>query len=139
MTLSPSETCRHVADIVDFENERFDISIFQEERECGTVACIAGHTALLHEDSRSRKDEIRHIRADSWIVRQGRRLGLTPAAACQLFYSAYHIRWLGVNSPANDRRYSLLLRQLEKELEDRDEDDLIDVEELEQIAEEALN
>ena len=140
MTLSPPETCRKVADIIDFENERFDISVFQEERECGTAACIAGHTALLHGDRLNGGRPVLNWddACGEWLFRQGRRLGLTQFAARRLFYPANHTRWLGKNASGNDRRYSLLLRQLEKELADRDSGDLIDTYELDSIIAEAL-
>ena len=46
--------------------------------------------------------------------------------------------WYRYNDPEEDWRYSQVLRQLSKELEDRDSDDLIDIDELEQIADEAF-
>ena len=142
MTLTPAETARKVADVIDYENERFDMGVFQEERDCGTVGCIAGHTALLHGDTRLVWDNTSGGWGDDsngeWLFRQGFRLGLTHIAACRLFYPANHTGWPGEYLSVDDRRYSLVLRQLEKELADRAAGDLIDREELDQIIMEAL-
>ena len=151
MTFSPSETCREVADIIDFESERFHIGNWERSDSCGTTACIAGHTALLHMDGMDKHRDNVTVRnvpfgnkqedfwpTNEWIVRQGQRLGLTEKAADVMFDPSSHF-WEGHNANRLDLRYSQLLRQLEKELEDRDSDDLIDVEELEQIAVEAFS
>ena len=145
MTLTAAETCRRVADIIDFEPDRFYVGQWEMQDSCGTTACIAGHTALLHNDgiAENKKlvfkfDDETSLSPDSeWIVRQGQRLGLTEKAADVMFDPGLYL-WRRYNPDRRNHRYSRVLRQLEKELEDRDSDDLIDVDELEQIAEEAL-
>lgn len=148
MTLTPAETCRKVADIIDCEQERFDMRFFQEESECGTVACIAGHAALLHGDGMNTAAEdgtvvadgnghYSFLPSDEWIYRQGFRLGLTEFTAWRLFCSAEH-PWLSENAAENPRRYSLVLRQLAEELAGREEGNLIDIVELDLIAAESL-
>ena len=151
MTLSPAETCRSVADIIDFESDRFHIGSWEESDSfCGTTACIAGHTALLHSDGKEHnRDNVcafvdiygnereNFWPGDEWVLRQGERLGLSEKAA-EVMFDPISYFWLRHNANRLDSRYSKVLRQLEKELEDRDSDDLIDVEELEKIAEEAL-
>ena len=69
-----------------------------------------------------------------WKVRQGRRLGLTGAACSNLFHPRSSI-W---KYDGDGNRYSMVLRQLEKELSIRDAGNFIDVGELRKIAEEAL-
>ena len=157
MTLSPAETCRAVADIIDFESERFDFEKCELQSDCGTVACIAGHTALLHQDGMdfllhqdgseenasyiytpSFRDGERQFFPDhQWRDRQARRIGLTEAVGEQMFYPTSDF-WQKHNKNSENLPISKVLRQLEKELEDRDSDDLIDEEELEKIAVEAF-
>ena len=150
MTLSPAETCRAVADIIDFDSDRFHIGNWESRDRCGTTACIAGHTALLHNDGMEKHRDWISVRSapfgnnredfwpgEEWIARQGQRLGLTEKAADVMFDPDSYF-WKRHNADILDLRYSQVLRQLEKELEDRDSDDLIDEEELEQIAVEAL-
>jgi hypothetical protein len=38
---------RAVLDVADFEPESFDMHTWGTQLECGTVACLAGHTLLL--------------------------------------------------------------------------------------------
>ena len=133
-TLSPAETCRKVADIIDFESERFDMNVWSAETDCGTVACIAGHASILHSDELFQCND---LDGSSWIDRQAARLGVTSDAGDRLFFDR-SMFWRRHNIDRESRCYSQVLRQLGKELEDRGEDDLIDVDELEQIAEEAL-
>ena len=152
MTLSPAETCRAVADIIDFDSDRFHIGSWeQSDSVCGTTACIAGHTALLHNDGMAKNRDHVYVMENpfnrrrgehfwpggEWVARQGQRLGLTEKAAAAMFDPVSYF-WKRHNANRLDIRYSQVLRQLEKELEDRDSDDLIDEEELEQIAVEAL-
>lgn len=152
MPLSPSETCRKVADIIDYESERFYMGFWEElSDDCGSTACIAGHTALLHNDGMDKhRDNVIVINApfgkkeedfcptNEWIVRQGQRLGLTEKAADVMFDPSSHF-WERHNAKRRDHRYSKVLRQLEKELENREDDSsLIDLEELKQIAVEAF-
>ena len=146
-TLSPSETCRRVADIIDFESERFDIGYWEQEDICGTTACIAGHTALLHQDGMADHPTMTEEIMESvrtfkpglgWRIRQAERLGLTDEAGSEMFFQDSEL-WSKHKPKRKDIRYSKVLRQLEKELADRDSSEgLIDVAELEQIAEEAL-
>lgn len=138
MPLTPAETARKVANIIDHENERFDMWFFKDDRECGTASCIAGHTALLHGDSLTERAPLWEDYGGEWLSTQGVRLGLARDAARKLFYPTNHTQWLGEDTLENERRYSLVLRRLEKELADRDPGDLIDMDELVRIAEEAL-
>ena len=133
-TLSPAETCRQVADIIDYESERFSMHCWEDTTAWGTVACITGHTAILHSDELFQCND---LAGESWIDRQAARLGVTSDAGDRLFFDG-SMFWRRHNIDRENRRYSKVLRQLGKELEDRDEDDLIDVEELNRIAEEAL-
>ena len=150
--LSPAETCRSVADIIDFDAVRFNIRTWERsDSVCGTTACIAGHTALLHSDGKEHHrgnvsedvdihgEKQENFWPDSeWIVRQGQRLGLTEKAADVMFDPSCHF-WERHNAKRRDHRYSKVLRQLEKELENREDDSsLIDLEELKQIAVEAF-
>ena len=150
MTLSPAETCRRVADIIDFENEKFDIQRWEHQTDCGTTACIAGHTALLHQDgldankrfvlTTEKNDGTQDMElrpGQTWRNRQAARLGLTPEAGGMLFSPA--VLWDCSDKDLGALRYSLVLRQLEKELENRDSDDLIGLTELTEIAFEALS
>ena len=90
MTLSPAETCRQVADIIDFESERFAMDHWEHEKGCGTTACIAGHAALLHSDGISENQRFlvsvlsqKYFAPDwRWQDRQGRRLG--PEASVKI-------------------------------------------------------
>ena len=151
MTLSPSETCRKVADIIDYENSRFNVGNWeQNDSVCGTTACIAGDTALLHNDGKEQHQD--HVCAfvniygreqenfwtdDEWVARQGQRLGLTEKAANAMFDPVSHF-WKRHNENRLDHRFSQILRQLEKELEDSKDGSLIDENKLDRIAEEAL-
>ena len=151
MPLSPAETARKVADIVDYETERFDMGTWELQADCGTTACIAGHTALLHQDGldskQYRQDAFIHpdgkrelVSTDTgWKDRQAGRLGLTGEAGDLLFHEASNIwNWDEAGDDPEDKtRFSKVLRQIEKELADRDADDLIDEDELKRIAEEA--
>ena len=147
MTLSPAETCRQVADIIDFESERFAMDHWEHEKGCGTTACIAGHAALLHSDGISENQRFlvsvlsqKYFAPDwRWQDRQGRRLGLDEEASVKMFDPHSNDFWERHNCFEENIRYSKVLRQLSKELEDREEGDLIDLAELEQIAEEALS
>ena len=142
MTLSPAETCRAVADIIDSDPERFNMAFWEHRSDCGTTACIAGHAALLHNDGwiQSRYGSTTSLCPpnDEWEIRQGRRLGLTEEAAKEMFRSLSDL-WLCHNEHGMNWRYSRMLRQVEKELEDREDGDLIDLEYLKQIAEEAFS
>ena len=133
-SLSPSETCRSVADIIDFDSERFDMNTWSVETDCGTTACIAGHTAVLHNDKLFQCND---FAGESWIDRQAARLGVTSAAGDRLFFDR-SMFWRRHNIDRENSYYSQVLRQLSKELEDREDGDLIDLEELEKIASEAL-
>ena len=146
--LSPAETCRKVADIIDYETDRFDMGFWETTSDCGTTACIAGHTALLHNDGMNQHPSFwvqnSYGTATSlcppnreWETRQGRRLGLDEEAAEEMFRSLSDL-WMRHNEHEMNWRYSRMLRHLEKELEDREEGNLIDLADLEQIAEEAL-
>lgn len=149
MTLSSSETCRRVADIIDYESERFSMHCWQDTTDCGTTACIAGHTALLHNDGvkvnrdmaafgSNYRGEFLYLTPNTeWRDRQSRRLGLTENAGATLFNPLSGF-WRMLNEVEENIRYSKVLRQLEKELADRDEGDLVNEYELEQIAKEAL-
>ena len=147
--LSPAETCRKVADIIDFAPDRFDFGKSELQSDCGTVACIAGHTALLHQDGS--EDNASYIYTPSfgdgerqffpdhqWRDRQARRLGLSEDVGEQMFYPTSDF-WQKHNKNSENLPISKVLRQLEKELADRDTDELVDIEELEQIAEEAFS
>ena len=147
-TLTAAETCRKVADIIDFKQERFSMAAWEFHTECGTQACIAGHVAILHNDGIKFNSEMAYQTPGytnfnpnhEWKVRQGRRLGLTSEAAMCLFAPSSHIwRNLGTNEPRGDEyRYSKVLRRLEKELEHRDSEELVVLAELESIANKAL-
>lgn len=148
MKLSPAETCRKVADIIDFESKKFDIGLWGGhpiDDECGTTACIAGHVAILHDDWIEQNEDLSYRKGLfvmfepdlKWQEAQAKRLGLTFAASELIFFSCSSL-WSMYNEDEQGYRYSMLLQQLEKELENRDEDDLIDEEELERIAEEAF-
>ena len=147
MALTASETCRQIADIIDFESERFDICSWEhQDINCGTTACIAGHIALLHDDGMNRNQDLvynmqdgsRNLKPDiEWRLRQGRRIGLRADAAEQIFNPGGSF-WSRYNNDKRDDGFSAVLRQLEKELIDREDSSLIDIQELHQIAENAL-
>lgn len=149
LTLSPAETARKVADIIDYENERFSIQRWELQTGCGTTACIAGHTALLHQDgldankrfvfTTEKSNGTRELElkpGSAWMDRQASRLGLTSKAGRFLFSPA--ALWDYFTPDLGSLRYSLVLRQMVKELEHRDPNDMIDIPELKQIAEKAL-
>ena len=150
MTLSPSETCRKVADIIDFEPDRFWMEHWERTAGCGSTACIAGHTAMLHNDGLKENKNMAGVGYDhggailylgtnrEWRARQSRRLGLTEEAGTILFYPVSYF-WEQNNASGENWCYSQVLHQIAKEVEDRDEDDLIDIDELDRIAAEALN
>ena len=127
--LTASETCRRVANIIDFEPDRFDMAHWAKTGSCGTTACIAGHTALLHNDF--------ELDSPGWKERQAGRLGLTIDAGEKIFHQSWRF-WDRYNEGRENIRYSKVLRQLEKELEGRDEGELVGEIELDRIAEEAL-
>ena len=129
-TLTPSETCQQVANIIDSEPHRFDMD--QWESECGTKACIAGHTAILHGDAAGQGDV-----SSLWMDRQAHRLGLTATAGDEMFRRSF--MWLEHNTSDENVRYSKVLRQLGQELENRDKNQQhINRRELHRIAKEAL-
>ena len=137
--LSPSETCRKVADIIDFDSDRFYMGSWEKQNECGTTACIAGHAAELHGDriNLSSDDSMAISRLNAWVRRQGRNLGLTADAAEMMFHHFLGF-WQRHNKNGDNIRYSQVLRHLGKELEDRPDGGLVSYEELERIASEAL-
>ena len=137
MTLSPSEICIEVADIIDFDSERFDMNMWEETTDCGTVACIAGHVALMHQDGKAANygDHATLFGGKIWRERQGSRLGLTKRAADSLFDPLSSL-WMNAPKLEGDIRYSLVLRQMAKELEASRR--IIGPAKLEQIVEEAL-
>lgn len=142
-TLSPAETCRQVAYVIDSEPHRFNMLWWQHNTLCGAVACIAGHTALLHGDGLDSNPDLAHIPNTrnmdpniSWKYRQAKRLGLKPEASSSMFSETSSI-WSFAKTTGNDR-YSKVLRQLACELEDRNKDELVGLIELNRIAEEAL-
>ena len=117
MTLSPAETCRKVADIIDYENERFSMSTWETTEDCGIVACIAGHVALLHQDGKAaNRDAGVRFPGEAWRERQGSRLGLNKQASSALFNPS-SVLWRNAPEKEGSIRYSRVLRQLEKELE----------------------
>ena len=145
-SLSPSETCLRVADIIDFESARFQIGTWQTTT-CVTTACIAGHTALLHNDGLNENPSLQ-VRGyggsktilsptPEWERRQAERLGLAEKAADGLFGRDSRF-WIRYNADKENVRYSKVLRQLADELEGRDEGELVELKELERIASEAL-
>ena len=107
---------------------------------CGAHRAVAmDEPASVFLDSK----QLRHATSlcppnGEWETRQGRRLGLTEEAAEEMFRSLSDL-WLRHNEYEMNWRYSRMLRHLEKELEDREEGDLIDLADLEQIAEEAFS
>lgn len=132
MELTPAETCRKVADIVDYDNERFNMGAWQiNEPDCGTIACIAGHTALLHGDPM-----LSFAPEAEWIERQGRRLGLTPPAASAMFNPMSELWVWMIGDPRGDICFSLVLRRLEKEMAASKR--LVGRKKLKRLAEEAL-
>ena len=134
-TLSPAETCRQVANIIDSEPHRFDMSRW--ESDCGTRACIAGHIGILHGDALS-PDRPRYHPSNRWVDRQARRLGLTDDAGRRMF-RPYSPLWTKHNPRFTNVSYGKVLRQLGQELENRDENkQRINIRELHRIAEEAL-
>ena len=148
-TLSPAETCRKVADIIDFESDRFDMDFWEPTSDCGTTACIAGHTALLHNDGMNQYPSFQIESRDgktvsflspdeTWEDKQGERLGLTPEASGIIFRDSSAF-WSRHNDRRKNWRFSQVLRQLSKELDDREDGDLVDLADLEQIAEEAFS
>ena len=138
--LSPAETCRKVADIIDFEPDRFYMGSWEKQNECGTTACIAGHAAELHDDriNLSSEHSMASTRLNMWVRRQGKNLGLTADAAEMMFHHSW-VFWQRYNKNGDNIRYSQVLRHLGKELEDRPDGGLVTYEELERIAEETFS
>ena len=145
--LSPAETCRKVADIIDFEPKRLDMRHWEcYTSDCGTTACIAGHVGLLHHDGMATHptDTDRYVSGHkifypnrTWKIRQAVRLGLTVQAGEEMF--THGAMWRKHNPYREPIRFSKVLRQLGKELEDRDENNqFINRRELNRIAKEAL-
>ena len=138
-TLSPAETCRKVADIIDLEPERFYMGNWQLDFDCGTTACIAGLTGALYNDPVCSDRQFRYYGAPSqeWKDRQATRLGLTSDAGEEMFYAGLPM-WSKFNTEEDNIRYSEVLRHLEKELRCDSREGLISKPELRQIADKAL-
>lgn len=146
MTLTPAETCRKVADIIDHKNSRFGMGWWLRYTPCGTVACIAGHTALLHSDGIERNPHLasspdgnrRSLSPDTaWEDRQAARLGLKPTASSLMFNPNSSI-WRSSRKTGTDH-YSLTLRLMAEKLEKHDRKSrTISARELTKIAQKAL-
>lgn len=114
MTLTPAETCREIAEIIENEPHRFNPRCWQYDTFCGTVACIAGHTALLHGDGIDANPDLASEDTKSlipdagWYYRQAARLGLKPEASTMLFSPIYGL---------TNERYIRLLRFMAEKLE----------------------
>ena len=134
---TPHQTCESVLKLIESNPDCVDMGEWEiqitEENECQTVACIAGWTGLLHEDS-YRDMYSRYDNCDTasifkeercWIERQGKRLGLSEEAAYLFFYIDKAII-------AEE-----MLRLTLKHLEDNKDSDLITLNQMEEFLDKA--
>lgn len=126
-SLSAADTCRAVADIIDFEPESFDMQSW----DCGTTACIAGHIGRLHGDiylyspiAANNSDE----RGDEWQTRQAERINLLDRDS----------RYLFAIGEESNRTLSDMLRQMSKELDDTQGKIVFDSSDLTRIHQEVI-
>lgn len=92
MKPSASETCRKIADLIERNPALLDMSDWQYEDRCGTVACVAGHIGLLHADAYT--DAVKDaetMEETAWLSRQAARIGLNLQAGIAFFYDGHDI------------------------------------------------
>ena len=131
MTVEQAEVCYKVADIIDFDSDRFNMGLWEEDFTCGTVACIAGHIGLFHNDSHGilmeRTHRMSQASADEhlehWHRRQADRIGLNPDAGDVLFLS----------TEMTNPELSELMRKLGKAVEERGYGDFLGLDELREM------
>ena len=104
MNSEKADLIRKIADIVDLEPERFDMSWFEQTGGCDSAACIAGHIGELTGDRFASRENF-----DSWYERQAKNIGLDPWAGDYLF-AGYRIMQM------ENAAISRLLRKLAKEV-----------------------
>lgn len=127
MTAQRSELIRQVADIVDFQPERFDMGWFQQDGDCGAKACIAGHIGELSHDRFADK----RSGFMEWYDRQSENIGLDPWAGEFLFTDEKMM------AMANGS-ISQTLRRLAKEIAELEEDETISENDIARIADEII-
>ena len=109
MTNQRSDLIRQLADIVDFEPEKFDMKSF----DCGSTACLVGHIVRITDD--------KYMPADSyfrWHVRQSAKIGLDLFAGDYLFNRAPMMFM-------SNSEISEVLRNLAKEVDELPNGELI--------------
>ena len=126
MTAERSELIRKVANIVDFQPERFDMTWFQQDIGCDTTACIAGHVGELSNDRFDEKTSFLR-----WYHRQAANIGLDPWAAEYLFTDEKIMA-------LKNGTISQILCKLSKEVETLDADEVLDENDVIRITDEVI-
>ena len=126
MTAQRSELIRKVANIVDFQPERFDMAWFHQDIGCDTTACIAGHVGELSNDRFDEKTSFLR-----WYHRQAANIGLDPWAAEYLFTDEKIMA-------LKNGTISQILCKLAKEVKTLEEDEVLDENDVIRIADEVI-
>ena len=116
-----------VADIVDFQPERFDMGWFEQDGDCGTKACIAGHIGELSHDRFADK----RSGFMEWYDRQSENIGLDPWAGEFLFTDEKMMEM-------ENGSISQILRKLAKEVKTLEDDEVLDENDVARIADEVI-